>query len=132
MKYVKSDKPITTKHEKLGELSVEVEAPQYESVEEFVQHAGGADSALDYINGCVETNAKNVGRAALRNLPENAVLAEAVPKIQASVRDYAPTGGSREPAKAKKVAAFDSIKALAESGQEFTREQLLELLAAAK
>lgn len=133
MKFVKSDKPVTTKHAKLGEIKVEVEVPQIESLDEFVQFAGGADNALAFINGAIETNAKNGGRAALRALPENANLDESTAKIQNIVKEYAPAaGGDRQPGKAKKAAAFDNVKELVESGKEFTREELLAILASAK
>lgn len=133
MKFVKSDKPVTTKHAKLGDISVDVEVPQVESVDEAVQYCGGNDGFLEFMNSCIETNAKNGGRAALRNLPENANMDEARPKVQQIVKEYAPaTGGDRAPSKAKKAAAFDNIASLVQSGQEFTKEQLLELLMAAK
>lgn len=132
MRFVKSEKPVATKHAKLGDISVEVEVPQYDSLEEFAQACGSADAALEYVNSSVETSAKNGGRAALRNLPETANLDEAKTKIQSIVRDYAPQAGDRQPGKAKKAAAFDSVKELVESGKEFTREELLALLAAAK
>lgn len=133
MKFVKSEKPVTTKHPKLGEISIDVEVPQVESIEEFVTFAGGTDGALEFINSQIETNAKNGGRAALRNLPENANMDEARPKVQQIVKEYAPqAGGDRAPSKAKKAAAFDNIAQLVNSGQEFTKEQLLEMLAAAK
>lgn len=132
MKFIQSKKPITTKHDKLGEISVSVEVPQVESLDEFIQFAGGPDSALEFINSQIETNAKNGGRAALRNLAENVNMDEAKTKIQGIVKEYAPSAGSREPSKAKKAQALDNIAALVNSGQEFTREQLLELLASAK
>jgi len=133
MKFVKSDKPITTKHPKLGEISIDVEVPQCETVEELIAFCGGNDGLLEFGNSQIETNAKNGGRAALRNLPENANMDEARPKVIQIVKEYAPAaGGDRAPSKAKKAQAFDSVKALVESGQEFTKEQLLELLAQAK
>jgi len=46
-----------------GKVTVEAEAPQYESMDEFVQAAGGADKALEYVNGSVSTSAGNGGRA---------------------------------------------------------------------
>lgn len=133
MKFVASEKPVTTKHTKLGEISVNVEVPQVESLEEFVTFCGGADSALEFVNSQIETNAKNGGRAALRNLPENANLDEAKTKIIGIVKEYAPqAGGDRAPSAKKKAATLDQVAALVNSGQEFTREQLLALLAQAK
>lgn len=133
MKFVKSEKPIKTTHAKLGELSVDVEVPQMDSVEEFIQFCGGNDGALEFVNSQIETNAKNGGRAALRNLPENANMDEARPKIQGIVKDYTPqSSGDRQPSTKKKAAVLDDIASLVNSGQEFTKEQLLELLAKAK
>ena len=133
MKFIKAEKPVSTNHKTLGEIKVDVEVPQMESIEEFTQFAGGNDSALAFINNAIETNAKNGGRAALRNAPETAVLDQLVPKVQQIVREYAPqSGGDRSPSKAKKAQAFDSIATLVSSGKEFSREELLALLEQAK
>lgn len=133
MRFVASEKPITTKHAKLGELSVNVEVPQCDSMAEVVTYCGGEDAALAFFNSQIETNAKNGGRVVLRDLPDNANIDEAKVKVQNVVKEYAPrAGGDRTPGKAKKAAAFDEVAALVNSGQEFTREQLLELLAKAK
>lgn len=133
MKFVKADKPITTNHKKHGEISLEVEVPRVESVEELVTFCGGNDGLLEFANNAIETAAKNGGRATLRNAPDDANIDELKTRTVGIVKDYTPqTGGDKAPSKAKKAAAFDSVKALVESGQEFTREQLLEMLAAAK
>src|SRR5215203_1324321 len=133
MKFVKADKPVTTKHAKLGEISVDVEVPELESIDEFVQFAGGNDGALEFINNAVATAAKNGGRAALHNADENANVDALKADIASIVKDYTPrSGGERSPIKTKKLAAFDNIKALVESGAELTREQLLEMLALSK
>jgi hypothetical protein len=133
MKFVKSDKPVSTTHAKLGDISVDVEVPQAESSTEAIAFCGGEDGFLAFFNSCIETNAKNGGRAALRNLPEDANLDEARVKIQGIVKDYAPqAGGDRQPSVKKKAAAFDAVKAKIESGAEFTREELLAMLADAK
>lgn len=130
MKFVTAENPVTTKHPKLGEISITVEVPQVESVEEAVKFCGGDDGFLEYFNNAIETSAKNGGRAALRNLPENANLDEARPKIQSIVKEYAPSSSGERKVSAKKT--LDSVRSLVESGQEFTREQLLELLMKAK
>jgi hypothetical protein len=133
MKFVKADKPVTTNHKTHGEISVEVEVPRMESIAEFVTFCGGEDGALEFANNAIETAAKNGGRAALRNAKDDANLDEVKANTLTVVRDYTPqTGGDKAPSKAKKAQAFDSVKALVESGQEFTREQLLEMLSAAK
>ncbi len=132
MKFIKADKPVSTNHKTLGAISVEVEVPQVESIEEFTQFAGGTDSALAFINNAIETNAKNGGRAALRTAPDTAVLDDLTVKVQGIVRDYAPQSGDRAPSKAKKAQAFDTIASLVSSGKEFSREELLALLEQAK
>lgn len=134
MKFIIADKPLTTTHKKHGELSLDkVECPQLESVEEFTTFAGGADSALEFLNSAIETAAKNGGRAALRNIADDANLEEAFAKIRDTIRNYAPTGGGdKAPSTKKKAAAFDSVAELVNSGREFSKEELLALLAAAK
>src|SRR3990167_4038000 len=86
-----------------GKVTVEAEAPQYESMDEFVQAAGGADKALEYVNGSVSTSAGNGGRAYLRGAPETAEEAEIINKVRAITRGYTPTGGGRGPSKARTV-----------------------------
>lgn len=133
MKFIKANKPVTTNRKKLGEISLEVEVPQVESIEEFVSLCGGTDGALEFVNNAIETAAKNGGRAALRNAADDANIDELKTRVLGIVKDYTPqTGGDRAPSKAKKAQAFDSVKALVESGKEFTRDELLAMLAAAK
>lgn len=133
MRFVKSDKAVTTKHAKLGNISIDVETPQVDSLDEFVQFCGGADNALAFVNSQIETNAKNGGRAALRNLPEDANLAEATPRIQGIVKEYSPSaGGSRGPSVKAKAATLDRVTEALQSGKEFSREELLAMLSAAK
>lgn len=133
MRFVAAEKPITTTHAKLGELKIDSpEVPQVESPEEAVTFCGGAEGFLEFFNNAVETAAKNGGRAALRGLADDANLDEAYAKIRDSVRKYAPAQGPREPSKAKKAETYDAISALVNSGTEFTKEQLLELLGKAK
>ncbi|MBA2706062.1 MAG: hypothetical protein H0U60_19665 [Blastocatellia bacterium] len=126
MKFVKTENPITTKHPQLGELSVDVEVPQVESVEEFVQFAGSADSALLFINNAIETAAKNGGRATLRNAPADANVDELTEKVRSVSKDYAP-GTTQRTMSAKR--RIDTAIAALESGQELTKEELLKLLA---
>lgn len=133
MRFVTANKPVTTTHKDLGELSTAVEVPQLDSMEEFVTFCGGNDGALEFINNAVETAAKNGGRATLRNAAKDADVAKVYEDTRRVVKEYTPrTGGDKAPSKAKKIAVLDSVTALVESGQEFTRDQLLELLAKAK
>ena len=132
MKYVKSEKPLSTEHKTLGEIKVDVEYPQVDSFDEFVTFAGGQDQALAFINGTIEDKAKGAGRIALRAIPENGNLEEATPRIQSIVKSYTPQASDGREVRAKKVAAFDQLQSLVASGKQLTQEQLMELLAAAK
>lgn len=132
MKFVKAEKPVTTTHEKLGELSVDVEAPQIESLEEFAQFAGSVDNAVAFINNAIETAAKNGGRAMLRNAAADADKESLFAKVIAAVRDYTPGTAQRGVSQRAKAQSYDAVKELVESGKEFTKEELLALLAASK
>jgi hypothetical protein len=132
MKFVKAEKPVTTTHAKLGDLSVDVEVPQVESLEEFSQFAGGNDNAVAFINNAIETAAKNGGRAMLRNAAEDADKTELFAKVQSTTRDYTPGTAQRGVSQKAKAASYDAVKELVESGKEFTKEELLALLAASK
>lgn len=144
MKYVRSEKPVTTTKEiggKKYEIKVTVETPQAESMDEAITFDGGQDAALEFHNSAVDTNAKNGARAILRNLPDTAfsivdgearLNTDAEKKVQDAAREYSPVAGARDLGKAKKAEKYDEVKALVESGKEFTREELLALLAGAK
>lgn len=144
MKYVEQDKPVTTDHSKLGKIEFKVEVGEVQDQEEMVKDAGGVESLLAFYNGQRATNAKNTARAYARNyeVAEGTELDEATitrlrneiaAKGQQLARDYSPaTDTERGPSKAKKAQAFDQIQALVASGGDFTREQLFELLQAAK
>jgi hypothetical protein len=105
MKFVKAEKPVTTTHAKLGDLSVDVEVPQVESLEEFSQFAGGNDNAVAFINNAIETAAKNGGRAMLRNAAEDADKTELFAKVQSTTRDYTPGTAQRGVSQKAKAAS---------------------------
>lgn len=132
MRFVKAEKPVTTTHAKLGELSVEVEVPQLESLEELAQFAGSADAALVFVNNAIETAAKNGARAMLRNAPEDANREELTSKVQTTSKEYAPSQASRGESQKAKAIKLDSVRDLVTSGKEFTREELMALLEGAK
>jgi hypothetical protein len=132
MRFVKAEKPVTTTHAKLGELSVEVEVPQLESLEELAQFAGSADAALVFVNNAIETAAKNGARAMLRNAPEDANREELTGKVQTTSKEYAPSQASRGESQKAKAQKLDSVRDLVTSGKEFTREELMALLEGAK
>lgn len=142
MKFVQQEKPVTTKHEKLGDISFNVEVAEVETQEEMIQDAGGIDALILFYNGQKATNAKNAARAYARNFEVadgadpatyETLKAQIATKGQQLARDYSPsTDTERGPSKAKKAAAFDSVAALVNSGKEFTREELMALLGAVK
>lgn len=145
MRFVQSSKPVTTNHKTLGELSVDVETPQFDSMDEFVSAAGGETNALDFINGEIDTNAKNGGRAYLRTVvveghdaktfPGSKEFKDIVAKVQEIARKYVPKApGADGPSKAKKAEVYDDVKALLASaeGATISKEQLLEILAKAR
>lgn len=142
MKYVLQEKSVTTNHDKLGKIEFKVEVPQAETIEEVRTMVGGDDNLIAFFNSQVATNAKNTARAYARGYevaegtPTDAYagLVESIAtKGQSLARDYSPaTDTERGPSKSKKAAAFDSIAALVQSGQEFTKEQLFALLQSAK
>jgi hypothetical protein len=142
MKFVQQEKPVTTKHEKLGNIEFTVECGEVETLQEMVADAGGEDSLLAFYNSARSTNAKNQARAYARNYEvAEGTKEDAHPGIVAAIategqrlaREYSPaTDTERGPSKTKKAAAFDSVKALLESGKEFTREELAGILAAVK
>ena len=138
MRFVKSEKDevITTgKDEEKVELT-DFEYPQYDSIEEFVTAAGDEKTALEYVNGHAEKDAKNVGRVALRDDAVKANKEVAFAKIRDLIRNWSPKGGEDgRKVNKKKAAAFDQAEVLLNSA-DLTIEQkmakLAELLAAAK
>ncbi len=144
MKYIEQEKAVSTDHPKLGKIEFKVEVGEVQDGDEMTKDVGGLESQLAFYNSQRSTNAKNVARAYARNfeVAEGTVLdeatvtrlkAEIAAKGQSLARDYSPaTDTERGPSKSKKAAAFDQIQALVASGGEFTREQLFELLQAAK
>lgn len=132
MKYVAPEKVVKTKHEKLGDIEVNVEVPQCESIEEFVTFCGGEANALAYANSAIETAAKNGvrtgGRAAAADITKEAL----VEKLQKLAKDYSPSTAGRGASVKAKAAKFDAVEELVKSGKEFTREELLALLDASR
>lgn len=144
MRYELQEKPVTTQHEKLGKIEFLVEVGLATSVEEATTLCGGADALVSFVNSQIATNAKNVARAKARGfeVPKDVTLDEAtIDRFKAQIaeegqqlaKSYTPaTDTERGPSKAKKAAAYDNLAALVTSGQEFTKEQLMELLSLTK
>lgn len=116
MRYVK--RTVSTNHPKHGELKFEVEVPQYDSNDEFVQAAGGEEPALKVSNGATATGAVNGARAYARNASETATIENIVAKARTVSRDYTPTGQERGPSKKERLAEFDiMVKSFQETGE---------------
>ena len=136
MRFVKSEKDETISTGKEGEEGYRVlgdfEYPQYDSIEEFVTSTGDEKTALEWVNGHAEKDAKNVGRVALRGVDPKADQDTAFAKIRDLIRNWTAKGGEDgRKVNKKKAAAFDSIEALVASGN-VTVESLQALLAQAK
>ena len=130
MKFMKAKKPISANHKKLGELKVEnVEVPQFDSIAEYVQAVKGEQNGLNWINSQFATAAKNVGRAMLRTAEDTANLSELFPKVAEAVKSYIPDASGDGVSVKSKAEQRDALKARLESGEQLTREQLLEMLA---
>lgn len=135
MRYVTAEKDISTTHPKLGEIKIPANLivfPQYDSQDEFNTAAGDVEKGLEWINGHAETDAKNIGRLALRNLPDDANLELAIPRICDAIKNYSPKGGERATTvNKKKGAVLDTISELAAQGKTITPELIAELMAKA-
>lgn len=130
MKYLKAKKPISANHKKLGELKVDgAEVPQFESIAEYIQAVKGEQNGLNWINSQYATAAKNVGRALLRTAEDTAKTEELFPKVLAAVKNYVPDASGDGVSVKSKAEQRDMLKARLESGEQLTREQLLEMLA---
>ena len=130
MKYTKAKKPISANHKKLGELKVDgAEVPQFDSIAEYVQAVKGEGPALNWINQQYATAAKNVGRAMLRTAEDTANTAELFPKVLEAIKTYVPDASGDGVSVKSKAEQRDALKARLESGEQLTREQLLEMLA---
>jgi hypothetical protein len=104
MKYITSKKPVTTKVDG-KELSVSIEVPQWESIDEFVSSMDSADDALAFLNSARETGARNVARVALG--------ASGAAAAQSAARGYVPGGsGTRNYVQREKAAKTDEIASL--------------------
>ena len=140
MRYELQEKPVTTAHEKLGKIEFQVEVPQATSLEEAKTMCGGEEELVTFVNSQIATNSKNTARAYARTYEvakEVELTDELVEQLRAQIaekgqelaRSYSPsTDTERGPSKAKKAQKFDEIAALVSSGQDFTKEELLQLL----
>lgn len=138
MKYQAQEKPVTTKHDILGDISFPVEVPQVESLTEAVTMCGSEANLVAFFNGQLATNGKNAARAYARtyDVPKDTpteqyptLTAALTSKAQSCAKDYSPSSDAeRGPTKTKKAAAFDAVAAYVNSGEELTKEQLIALL----
>ena len=122
MRYEK--RTVSTNHPEHGELKFEVEVPQYDSVDEFVQASGGQEAALKVCNGSTATGAVNGARAYARNASETAAAAEIVEKARTVSKGYTPTGVERGPSKKEKLVEFDTMMARIREGERPSSDEL--------
>lgn len=137
MKFLKADKPITTTHKTLrddqnvdgeGDLTVDVEVPQFDSIDEFVKAVGGDTSALESVNSWTDRDAKAAGRTALRTAKDGTDLETLYKNVRDIVKSFVPKSSDRGPSKAVQARQNDAIRAKLEAGETLTREQLMEML----
>jgi hypothetical protein len=107
-----------------GKVKLELEAPEFESHDEFIQACGGSDEALKWVNGNVATGAGNGARAYIRSAPEDAPESDIHEKANTISRGYAPTGSERGPSKKERLATFDALMARIKRGERVSDSEL--------
>jgi len=151
MNIVKQDRPVSTKVKIGGKeyvVKVNIESPQAESLDALTSFCGSADNHLSLGNSALATNAKNMARVTLRDLPDSSfvlkkdaegnayadVTDDGRATVQSAAREYSYSSErSRGPSQKTRAAAADKIAAAVSSGKEtFTREELLAMFAEAQ
>lgn len=107
----------------LESLKFDVEAPQYDSFDEFISAAGGQEPGLKFINGACATAAVNSARATAR--AHTGTAEEAQKAGQAAAAGYKPSGDTRGPSKKAKLDDFEAIMARIKRGDMPSNEELL-------
>lgn len=126
MRYVTAKKPVKTKHDVHGELKVNVEVPQLDSLDELVSFCGGDDKALDFVNGAIETGAKNAARVALSQSSATDSIEAIEKRARDKSHDYVPGGsGERNYVQRAKAEAFDQLPDLLANAENVSKEDLI-------
>jgi hypothetical protein len=100
-----------------------------ESLEEAIQDAGGEKELVDHYNDHKRNRALTAGRNQYRNAPAGTVVSELIEKVKATVKNFSLSASERGIGVKKKAEKMDTLKAALEAGKEFTREELLAMLA---
>lgn len=118
---------ITTKNH--GKVKVEpgtLEFPQVDSIEEFVEFAGGTEKAETLINDLLYSRSKNSALAIVRNLAADQTIADGIKRAADYSKSYNP---SQE--RVSKQVILDGVSQLSAAKdqlQEMTKEEILALL----
>lgn len=140
MRYVLDAKPVTSDHETLGKLSVQVEHPVFEDMVDFVEKgcAGSEQRAVEWINGHAKTDSKNEARLELRDAEpskEDLVNKEGfINKLYASARAIAKSWSAevtirRGGGQKSKASLADAIASEIATGKALTPAKFAELAA---
>lgn len=140
--FQKQDRPVSTDHKVLGKISFEIESRKIRDIDEAVADAGSMDAVLAVYQSSRDTMVKNSVRVIARDweVAEGtdaslypSIVEELVAAGQKAARDYEVSRAERSPSKARKDAKVaDEIEALVNSNEEFTKEDLLRILALRK
>lgn len=142
MGFVKQEKPITVRHEKLGEVSVDVEVFEGATIDEFIARLNGEQNTIDFLNMAYRLFTKNAVRPVAQKyeVPDGVVItdevkAKYVDEIRTLAldagRSYIPDVASEKAPSQKKLAqGAKQLSALIASGkQSFSAEEIAALLA---
>jgi len=127
MRYVAKD--VSTKRRGPDFKPFEVQVPQYDSLEEFVQAAGGNEQGLKFVNSATATGAVNGSRASCANAKKEQADDEVIAEARSVARNYTPTGSERGPGQKAKLAAMDDFLSRVKRGEDVSQEELLAMAA---
>lgn len=134
MRFVSAKKPITIDRGDNGKLKVSVEIPRPDSLDEFIQWAGGKDTFFKWAVSKLTTDAKNAGRnkgnAATETATDEMVTSDVQREVKTFVigRDRANSGRIAKDNNARAIAALENAK---KTGTALSAEELLQLLTGA-
>jgi len=113
----------------IPEQEIEVEILQCENLEECIQDAGSENNLRDAYNDHKRNRALTAGRNQYRNAPKGTIVSELIEKVKNTVKNFSLSESERGMGVKKKAEKVDMLKAALEAGKEFSREELLAMLA---